>query len=261
VSGKSIRLGKLFSKGRAVVVALDHGGYMGPIPGVVDLPKEIKRYRGADGIVLNPQMVRFCSDFFSRREAPMCIVRVNWGSHYAQGFTKGYGERMSSVRRAVALGADIVICSFLLGGSEEANVKNVTLLGEVYEETEELGVPLVGEFIPLTGIDRYEGGVDLIKTGNRIASEVGADLLKTVYAPGFRQVVESVPIPVLGLGGAKTGRAIDALEIAASCIKDGAKGVVFGRNVFQADQPEKFLDALISVVKEGVSPAQAAKGL
>ena len=56
---------------------------------------------------------------------------------------------MATVRKAVALGADMIMASLLLGGSEEANTENITLLGEIYEETESLGVPLRGEYIPL----------------------------------------------------------------------------------------------------------------
>lgn len=256
MSGKEIRLAKLFSRGKAVVVALDHGGYMGPIKGLEDLPGEISLYKKADAILINPNMAKYCGKFFSSWNSPLMIVRVNWGSHYCERFKKGYQRKMATVRRAVSLGADMIMASLLLGGSEEANTENITLLGEVYEETEFLGVPLIGEYIPLEGIDRFQGKESEVELGVRMCAEIGSDLIKTVYIPRFSNLVKSVPIPVLALGGARMKTGLDALEYAKKSIQEGAAGIVYGRNVFQAENPKKFLDALIKVVKEGRRPEE-----
>jgi len=256
MSGKEIRLAKLFSKGKAVVVALDHGGYMGPIKGLEDLPKNINLFKKADAVLINPNMAKYCGKFFSSWDSPLMIIRVNWGSHYCEGFKKGYQRRMTTVRKAINLGADMVIASLLLGGSEEANTENVTLLGEIFEETESLGVPLIGEYIPLEAIDRFKGKGTEVELGVRMCAEIGADLIKTVYITEFSNLVKSVPIPILALGGARMDTDLDALKFAQKSIGEGAAGVVFGRNVFQADNPEKFLDDLIKVVKEGKNPEE-----
>lgn len=251
MNGKEIRLTKLFSRGKAVVVALDHGGYMGPIKGLEDLPGKINLYKKADAVLINPNMAKYCGKFFSSWDSPLMIIRVNWGSHYCEGFKKGYQRRMATVRKAVNLGADMIMASLLLGGSEEANTENITLLGEIYEETESFGVPLIGEYIPLEGIDRFKGKESEVELGVRMCAEIGSDLIKTVYIPGFSNLVKSVPIPVLALGGARMDTDLEALKFAKESIQEGAAGVVFGRNVFQAENPEKFLNALIKVVKEG----------
>lgn len=256
MSGKEIRLAKLLSRGRPVVVALDHGGYMGPIKGIENLPKNINLYKKADAIILNPNMARYCGNFFASYDSPLCIIRINWASHYCEGFKEGYGKKMSTVRQAVALGADMVIASLLIGGKEEANAENVALLGEIFEESESLGIPLISEFIPQEAIDRFEGKRRLIEVGVRMSSEIGCDLIKTVYIPGFSNLVKSVPIPILALGGAKMDTDLEALKFAQKSIEEGAAGVVFGRNVFQAENPKKFLGALIKVVKEGQQPKE-----
>jgi len=256
MSGKEIRLAKLFSRGRPVVVALDHGGYMGPIKGIENLPENINLYKKADAILLNPNMAKYCGKFFSSWDSPLMIIRINWGSHYCEGFKKGYQRRMATARRAVSLGADMIMVSLLLGGSEEANTENVTLLGEIFEETESLGVPLVGEYIPLEGIDRFQGKGSDVELGIRMCAEIGSDLIKTVYIPGFSNLVKSVPIPVLALGGARMDTDLEALEYAKKIIQEGAAGVVYGRNAFQAENPKKFLDALIKVVKEEREPEE-----
>jgi len=256
MSGKEIRLAKLFSRGKAVVVALDHGGYMGPIKGIENLPEKINLYKKADAVLINPNMAKYCSKFFSSWDSPLMIIRVNWGSHYCEGFKKGYQRRMATVRKAVNLGADMIMASLLLGGNEEANTENITLLGEIYEETESLGVPLIGEYIPLEGIDRFKGKESEVELGVRMCAEIGSDLIKTVYIPGFSNLVKSVPIPVLALGGARMDTDLEALKFAKESIQEGAAGVVFGRNVFQAKNPKKFLNALIQVVKEEREPEE-----
>ncbi len=66
-------------------------------------------------------------------------------------------------------------------------------------------------------------------------------------------------MPIFGLGARKTPREIDALRLAANEIRAGARGVVFGRNVVQAREPKRFLDALKEVVKSGRDPEEVAK--
>ncbi len=71
-------------------------------------------------------------------------------------------------------------------------------------------------------------------------------------------MVEGSPIPIFALGAEKTPRPIDALELAYKAVKAGARGVVFGRNVIQADDPTAFLRGLKAVVQGLAKPADAA---
>ncbi|MCI0476934.1 MAG: hypothetical protein L0Y55_11845, partial [Anaerolineales bacterium] len=73
------------------------------------------------------------------------------------------------------------------------------------------------------------------------------------------QIVAATPVPIFGLGARKTPREIDALHLAANEVRSGARGVVFGRNVVQARDPKRFLDALKEVVKAGRDPEDVAK--
>ena len=44
-TGESVRLARLFSEGKnAVIVAVDHGLYFGPLPGMINLPGVINKY-------------------------------------------------------------------------------------------------------------------------------------------------------------------------------------------------------------------------
>jgi DhnA family fructose-bisphosphate aldolase class Ia len=270
MSGKEIRLGKLFSQGKAVIIAADHGSYMGPFKGIKDLPKEIHAFKKADAFLVMPGMAKRCQDFFAQKDAPLCIVRVNWASHYCKPhmeefaktphdsyYTKGYNVKLCDVDYAVSVGADIVIASLLLGTDEEANTKNITEFGDFVQQADRLGIPLIGEFIPLGGIDRFKGDLLELTLGTRAIGEFGGDLIKTVFVENFEEITGSSPIPTLALGGGTFDRPSQAFEVAKKAISKGAAGVVFGRNCICAENPEAYLDALLGVVKKGLSPLDA----
>jgi DhnA family fructose-bisphosphate aldolase class Ia len=84
VTGETIRFSRLFSEGKnAVIVAVDHGLYFGPLPGMTNLPSVIDRIAGADAILMAPGTPTQCQSVFSKRGSPACIIRLNWGSNYA----------------------------------------------------------------------------------------------------------------------------------------------------------------------------------
>jgi DhnA family fructose-bisphosphate aldolase class Ia len=119
---------------------------------------------------------------------------------------------------------------------------------------------MVGEVFPTGGDDANPADLyELVRVGCRIAAEVGVDMVKTFYTgENFEEIVAGTPIPILALGAKKTRFEKDALHLAASAVRSGARGVVFGRNVIQARQPERFLEALKEVVKTQADPDQVA---
>jgi DhnA family fructose-bisphosphate aldolase class Ia len=82
-------------------------------------------------------------------------------------------------------------------------------------------------------------------------------MIKTFNTNDFRKVTESCPVPIFGLGAEKTPTQIQALQLAADEIRDGARGVVFGRNAIQVNDPFAFQAALCEVVKNGLAPKEA----
>ncbi len=263
-TGESIRLARLFSEGRnAVVVAVDHGLYFGPLPGMIDLPSAIDRVSGADAILMAPGMPAHCQSVFSKRGAPACIIRLNWGSNYAAmwGYKHSHSVPMISVGDAVALGADLVIGSLSLKNPDEGeDARNVEVFSACVAQKRALGIPLIGEVYP-TGGDDYppEDLQEQIFIGCRIISELGADLVKTFYTGnGFKDITAATPVPVLALGAKKLPKECDALNLAAAAVEAGARGIVFGRNVIQSREPARLLDALKEVVKDFQAPDRIA---
>lgn len=264
VTGESIRLARLFSEGKnAVVVAVDHGLYFGPLVGMINLPSVIDRVSGADAVLMAPGMPAHCQSVFSKRGAPACMIRLNWGSNYAAmwNYKHSHSVPMISVADAVAQGADLVIGSLSLKNPDEAeDARNVEIFSDCVAQKRALGIPLVGEVYPTGGDDQQpEDLQDEIFIGCRIIAELGADLVKTFYTgKRFGEITAATPVPVLALGARKLPKECDALKLASDAVDAGARGIVFGRNVIQSKEPARLLDALKEVVKEHQAPDRVA---
>jgi DhnA family fructose-bisphosphate aldolase class Ia len=263
-TGETIRLARLFSEGKnALIVAVDHGLYFGPLPGMIDLPSIIQKVAGADAILMAPGMPAHCQDVFSKRGSPACIIRLNWGSNYAAmwKYKHSYSVPMLSVADAVTQGADIVIGSLSLKNPDEVeDAQNIEVFSDCVSQKRALGIPLIGEVYPTGGDDnKPEDLQDEIFIGCRIISELGADLVKTFYTgKRFSEITTATPVPVLALGAKKLPKESDALRLAADSIEAGARGIVYGRNVIQSKDPERLLDALKEVVKDFQAPDKVA---
>jgi len=264
-TGESIRLERLFAGSEnIVIVAVDHGLYFGPLPGMINLPEAIHSIAGADGILMGPGMPAHCQGVFYKRESPRLIIRLNWGSNYAAqwNYKHSHSVWMTDVAGAVREGADLVIGSLTMQNPDEfEDAHNVEIFAKCVEEKKVLGIPMIGEVYPTGGDDKKPADLQQsVFIGCRMAAELGADLVKTFYTgPQFSEVTKACPVPVLALGAKKTPREIDALRLAADAMEAGARGIVFGRNVLQAKSPEKLLDALKEVVKLHKAPDTVAK--
>jgi len=270
--GTELRMSRLFEGGEnAVVVAVDHGGAYGPVPGLVDFCESLKKFEGADAILMHNAMANHwvksrlleSGGPFITKKLPKLVVRLNWSSNYAfhWGYKEGHNRQVIPVRDAVALGADAVLGSmFVNTGSEERDTANVSEFGGFVEEKRELGMPLMGEIYPDKFAKSPEDFHQHIEIACRIAAEIGADMIKTFYTgPRFGEIVKSTPIPILCLGGEKAETDLDALQLAYDAVNAGARGVVFGRNVLEAKDPDIFIEALKQVVKKGAGPTKVAK--
>ncbi len=263
-TGEQVRLSRMFSGGEnAVVVAIDHGLYFGPLPGLIDLSKVVNVLSGADAILLSPGMAEHCKSVFERRCAPAMVVRLNFASSYLSvwNYTHSHSVPMLSVAEAVAQGADIVLTSLTLQNPDELeDARNVEVLARFINEKRALGIPLIGEVFPTGGDDANPADLhERVLIGCRMVAELGVDAVKTFYTgEKFEAVTAGTPVPILALGAKKTKFERDALRLAASAVRAGARGVVFGRNVVQACEPERFLDALKEVVKAQADPDETA---
>jgi DhnA family fructose-bisphosphate aldolase class Ia len=107
---------------------------------------------------------------------------------------------------------------------------------------------------------RVDGDTETIVTLVRQAVELGADVIKadpTDNLDDYTRVLEVAgAVRVLVRGG---GRATDEeiLRRTEVVIRLGAAGIVYGRNVIQHEDPAAMTRALMAVVHDGVSAAEA----
>ena len=265
MSGKDIRLQKLFNQGKnAVIVAIDHGMFDGPIPGMENLNETINRINPEiDGILLSPGMLKTLKSAFGFKGAPMPIVRLNWSDVYCFHWHYNRAKTViaSSVEEAVRCGAEIVLASLVIAtGNPETDTDNIGIYCRLKEEADRMGIPVIGEFFPAHSDDLSADELhEKVYTSCRILSELGTDLIKTFYTTDFKKVTTSTPVPIFGLGASKTPTQLEALQLAADEIADGAKGAVFGRNAIQVKNPFDFQSALCDVLKETLPAAEAVK--
>jgi len=261
MTGKDVRIGKLFSRGEnAVVIAIDHGYMDGPIPAMENLSRTVQNIdESVDAVLLSPGMLKHLGGCFNYRGAPVPVVRINWSTVFCfeWGYTRARTVPAFTVREAVELGAEVVLISLTLKtGDEENDAHNVEVFAQLRDEAAKLGIPVVGESFPNDSDNLSPEELhDQVLRGARILAELGADLIKTFHTHRFVDVVDGCPLPILGLGGHATPDPLDSLLLASRIIGDGARGVVFGRNAIQRPDPKAYQRALCDVVKYGADPA------
>ncbi|NLX98299.1 MAG: hypothetical protein GXY83_19245 [Rhodopirellula sp.] len=258
LDGREIRLRRLMGDGRAVIIAIDHGLFDGPIPGMENLPATAERINPVvDAVLLAPGMIRHCGSVFAGPKRPLAVVRLNWNTVYcfklkytAAKSVGGY-EPLDALRE----GMDIALVSLTLQtGDETRDAENVEIFACLTNACHALGIPVIGEYFPTDHANLSPDDLHAdVLLGSRIVAELGADAIKTFYTNDFRAVTESCPVPVFGLGAEKLPTQAEALALAAREVNDGAGGVVFGRNAIQVADPFSFQAALCDVVKRGAA--------
>ncbi len=265
MSGKELRLKRLFgTKKNLVISALDHVMEYGDQPGIEDARKAITNCLGTDALLLPRFMLKRNWDLFAVENAPVPVVRINWTSafYYPLEYDRGYTRIAATVEEAVEAGGEVVICSlFLENGDEEMETENVAVFSEVVRQKERLGIPLIGECYVVEHREKTAKEVHKkVKRVTRVMVELGADLVKTFYTGDrFREVVENTPVPVFTIGAEKLDTDIEVLRKAYDSVRQGARGIIFGRNIFMAQNPSKLIDALNEVINKEVKPEDAAR--
>jgi len=91
-------------------------------------------------------------------------------------------------------------------------------------------------------------------------AELGADFIKTFYTgEQFYEIVENTPVPVFTIGADKLKTDLDVLKKAHASVAQGARGIIFGRNIFLSPNPNVLVQALDEVINKGIAPETAAR--
>jgi putative autoinducer-2 (AI-2) aldolase len=233
--------------GRTVMLAVDHGYFLGPTSGLEEPKKSIQPLTPyADSLMLTRGILRSCID---PGTAPPIVLRVSGGTSILKELSNE--GIITSVEDAVRLNAAGMALSIFVGGDFEK--QTLMSLAELVDEGAKYGMPVLA--VTAVGKEmardaRYLG------LSCRIAAELGAHFVKTYHCDNFESVVKSCPVPVVIAGGKKIDE-LDALKLSYSAVKDGAMGVDMGRNIFQSDNPVAMIQAVRAVVHDNATPEQA----
>ena len=233
--------------GRTVMLAVDHGYFLGPTSGLEDAGKTIKPLvQFADALMPTRGILRTSVD--PSTETPI-VLRVSGGNSILSELSnEGLTVAMED---AVRLNVSAVALSIYVGSPNEK--KTLLNLAKLIDEGHRYGIPVLA--VTAVGKDMARDARYLALCC-RIAAELGAHFVKTYYCDGFEKLVKTCPVPLVMAGGKKLPE-LEALELTHNAIKRGAAGVDMGRNIFQADDPVAMIQAVRAVVHNHASPKKA----
>ncbi len=248
--GMENRLSKIIKPkdGRTVMLAVDHGYFMGPTTGLENLGKMVNPLLlYVDTLMLTRGALRNYID--PKTDVPI-VLRVSGGTSII-GKELLHEGTVVSIEDAIRLNASGVAYSILVGAEFERD----TLLGmtQYIDEAERYGMPVLA--VTAVGKDMVRDA-RYMSLASRMAAELGAHVVKTYYVDGFEKVIESCPVPVVIAGGKKQPEK-EALQMTYDAIHAGAVGVDMGRNIFQSTSPIGMIKAVNAVVHKKATPEEA----
>ena len=248
--GMKNRLSRIINPatGRTVMLAVDHGYFLGPTTGL-ERPGEsiVPLLPYADCLMLNRGMLR--SAIPAEKAQLPIVLRASGGSSVLKELSNE--EITLSMEDAIRLNASGLALSIFVGAEFEK--QTLDSLSRLVNEGEKYGIPILA----VTAVGKEMGrDVRYLGLASRIAAELGAHLVKTYYCEEFEKLVSSCPVPVVIAGGKKLPEP-EALELAYNAVQRGAVGVDMGRNIFQSDHPLAMIQAVRAVVHEKATPKQA----
>lgn len=250
--GMKNRLSRIFKPedNRTVMLAVDHGYFLGPVSRLEDPRKTIEPLIAyVDSIMLTRGVLRNCIE--PKYNIPI-VLRVSGGNSIVGGDLSNEGITVS-MQDAIRLNVCAVALSIYVG--TEHQHQTLINLANLINEAETFGIPVLA--VTAVGKELERRDAKYLSLSCRIAAELGAQMVKTYYCEDFQKIVESCPVPIVIAGGPKMKSELDCLEMAYNAIVAGAKGVDMGRNIWQSDWPIAMASAIRSIVHEKASVKQA----
>jgi len=258
VVGKLIRMERIMNRdtGRTVIVPMDHGVTVGPIPGLIDMKTTVNQVAsgGANAIVIHKGLV----EGGHRRRGKDVGLIIHLSGSTALSPYPNAKCLVCTVEEAIKLGADAVSIHINVGNGSEKEM--LADLGTVARDAVEWGMPLLAMMYPRGEKIKDEYDPQVIAHVARLGAELGADLIKVSYTgsvESFRRVVSGCPVPVVIAGGPKMSSDKDILEMVKGAVEAGGAGVSIGRNVFQHRDPSRMVGAISLLVHENASVEEA----
>ena len=272
---KQYRLNRLFnaSSKRCFDVAVDHGFFNQPgfLQGIEDMRQVVATLvdAGPDAIQLTVGQARHLQAIPGKQK-PALVLRTDTANVYGKELPDTPFSLMieETMLQAVRLDAACVCVNlFQIPGAPDVTAQCIENILKLKPQADYYGMPMMVEplvFQPNAIAGGYMVDGDLTKILHlvRQAVELGADVIKadpTDDVTQYHNVIETASgIPVLVRGG---GRVSDKeiLVRTEGLLKQGASGIVYGRNVIQHPNPRGITQALMAMVHRNVSVDEALK--
>lgn len=250
MAANPLRTARLARGGAWVMVPLDHGISMGPLPGLED-PRTALRAAadgGATCVTLHKGLLRSAAE---AGVAERLGVLLHLSASSDSSPDPQDKRLVATVEEALRLGCDGVSIHVNVGSATEA--RQVEEAGRVATACSEWGVPLVTMAYPRGPKVKDPHDPKLLAHAARLAAELGADAVKVPYSGSpdtFRDVVAGCPVPVLVAGGPQRASLDGLLEDLRGARQAGARGASVGRNVFQHGDPAAAVRAVAAVFQD-----------
>jgi len=274
---KNYRLNRLFNakSHRCFDVAVDHGFFNENsfLAGIEDLEAALKIlvHAAPDAIQLTVGQAPLLQEI-AGREKPSLVLRTDVANVYGRELPNHLFSRMIErpVEQAVRLDAACVVVNlFRIPDHPEVTDRCIQNILKIKPMCDRFSMPLMVEplvFRPNAEAGGYmvDGDPQKIVPLVRQAVELGADIIKADPTDDVREYHRVVKIagriPVLVRGGGKASDE-EILSRTEELIRQGASGIVYGRNVIQHENPAGITRALMAIVHDGASAGQVAEML
>jgi class I fructose-bisphosphate aldolase len=266
------RINRMFTDGGCLDVAIDHGVCNEPsfLVGLEDMRRVVDMLIDAKPDAI--QMSYGQADLLQShpgREKPALVMRIDMGNPYNTERHRVMWSMLQNHDEPIigALEMDaacVVVNLFMLPDEPELFRQCVENISRVLASCRRFGMPLMIEplvMLPNTvrGGYQVDGDAEKIVTLVRLATEMGADIVKadpTDNPADFHRVVEAARVPVLVRGGGKDDLK-SVLKKSAALMAQGAMGMVYGRNIYQHENPKAVVNALMAIIHRGASGEEA----
>lgn len=269
---KKSRLNRLFNtSGKCLDVAIDHGvfneySFLDGLENMEDVVQLLVD-AGPDVIQMNYGQADLLQSIPGKNK-PALLMRVDFGNPY-NPMTHRYMYNVLTnpeepILMALRMDAAAVVCNLLLLPDEpELHRMTAQNAAKLRNECEKYAMPLMIEPLVMKRGQGYsvDGNKNLIVPLVRQAREIGADIIKadpTDNAEDYHEVVEAARCPVLVRGGGKAAIE-EVFQRSHAFLQQGAKGLVYGRNVYQHPNPSTMVKALMAMIHENATVEQALK--
>jgi DhnA family fructose-bisphosphate aldolase class Ia len=268
--GKEVRLSRIVDPKtrRGFCIAFDHALQLGACDGLERPEASLDQMAeaGVDAVILPLGSALNYGSRLAANRGPSLILRLDQTTMWREGtplaYADGHTRLVASVDDAVTLGADAVI-TYMFVGHNDAAQESASFRDNaaVNAAARKAGIVHIIETMGARGAratNIHDGA--FVRFHARIGVEMGADIIKTDW-PGsveaLKTIAAELPVPVMLAGGPANGSDRSTLDLVAKIMDAGAAGILFGRSIFQAEDPLAMMKACRAIIHER-APVDAA---